>query len=126
MRAPNSFTASCVRRSSRGETEIIHRKFARGRQALLVSKRQGYVYHTKRGSPVPAVFRNFIEQVRGLTGLIYGRRMYGNHALLEAIEMAVRAALHQAGAAALSELLHFAAPTADQRTVPCDCGHRAT
>ena len=42
----------------------------------MVSKRQGYVYHTKRGSPVPAVFRNFIEQVRGLTGLIYGRRTY--------------------------------------------------
>ncbi len=44
---------------------------------------------------------------------------------LEAIEMAVRSALHQAGAAALSELLRFAAPTADQRTVACDCGHRA-
>jgi len=40
--------------------------------------------------------------------------------------MAVRAALHQAGAAALSELLRFAAPAADQRTVPCDCGQRAT
>jgi len=40
--------------------------------------------------------------------------------------MAVRAALHQAGAAALSELLRFAAPVADQRTVPCDCGQRAT
>ena len=34
--ALNSFTASRVRRSSRGETEILHRKFARDRQALLV------------------------------------------------------------------------------------------
>jgi len=44
---------------------------------------------------------------------------------LEAIEMAVRSALHQAGAAALSELLHFAAPPADQRTLACDCGQQA-
>ncbi len=36
----------------------------------------GYVDHTALGPPVPAVFRHFIELVRGLTGLIYGRRMY--------------------------------------------------
>jgi hypothetical protein len=53
-----------------------------------------------------------------------GRRRTGRLDL-EAVEMAVRSALHQAGAAALSELLHFAAPTAEQRTLPCDCGHQA-
>ena len=36
----------------------------------------GYVDHMKLGPPVPAAFRHFIELVRGLTGLIYGRRMY--------------------------------------------------
>jgi dihydrofolate reductase len=36
----------------------------------------GYVDHTKLGPPGPAAFRHFVEQVRGLTGLIYGRRMY--------------------------------------------------
>jgi hypothetical protein len=36
----------------------------------------GYVDHTKLGPPVPAVFRHFIELVRGLTGLIYGRRTF--------------------------------------------------
>ena len=36
----------------------------------------GYVDHTKLGPPAPAAFRYFIEQVRGLTGLINGRRMY--------------------------------------------------
>jgi dihydrofolate reductase len=36
----------------------------------------GYVDHEKLGPPVPASFRYFIEQVRGLTGLIYGRGMY--------------------------------------------------
>ena len=44
---------------------------------------------------------------------------------LEAIEMAVRSALHHAGAAALTELLRFPAPVADQRTIPCSCGHQA-
>lgn len=41
------------------------------------------------------------------------------------MEMAVRSAMHQAGAAALSELLQFAVPGADQRSVPCSCGQQA-
>ena len=36
----------------------------------------GYVDHTKLGPPAPAAFRHFVEQVRGLTGFFYGRRMY--------------------------------------------------
>src|SRR5207247_8389981 len=44
---------------------------------------------------------------------------------LEAVESALRAALHQAGAAALTELLQFEAPAADQRQLPCRCGHHA-
>jgi hypothetical protein len=44
---------------------------------------------------------------------------------LEATEMAVRAALHRAGAAALSQLLQFPAPTDEQRSVACPCGRRA-
>jgi len=44
---------------------------------------------------------------------------------LEAVEMGFRAALHQAGAAALTQLLQFAVPAADQRGIPCPCGHRA-
>jgi len=37
----------------------------------------------------------------------------------------LRAALHQAGAAALNELLQFEAPATHQRQLPCSCGHRA-
>ena len=44
---------------------------------------------------------------------------------LEAIEMLVRSAMHQAGAAALTELLRFAAPAGGQRTLPCGCGQQA-
>ena len=36
----------------------------------------GYVDHMKLGPPHPALFRHFLELVRGLTGMVYGRRMY--------------------------------------------------
>jgi hypothetical protein len=39
--------------------------------------------------------------------------------------MAFRATLHQAGATALSRLLRFPKPAADQRTIPCPCGRQA-
>jgi dihydrofolate reductase len=35
----------------------------------------GYVDHQKF-APAPGLFRHFIEQVRGLTGMVYGRGMY--------------------------------------------------
>jgi len=44
---------------------------------------------------------------------------------LEALEMAVRSAMHRAGAGALSELLQFPAPAAEQRGLACGCGHEA-
>ena len=36
----------------------------------------GYVDHMEFGPPRPVVFRHFIERVRGLAGMVYGRRMY--------------------------------------------------
>jgi dihydrofolate reductase len=36
----------------------------------------GYVDHEKMGPPRSALFRHFIERVRGLKGMIYGRGMY--------------------------------------------------
>ena len=44
---------------------------------------------------------------------------------LEATEMAMRAALHRAGAAALSQLLQFPAPSEEGRTLACPCGQQA-
>ncbi|HVA71929.1 MAG TPA: ISKra4 family transposase, partial [Candidatus Limnocylindrales bacterium] len=44
---------------------------------------------------------------------------------LEATEMAMRAALHRAGAAALTQLLEFPAPGEEKRSVPCACGQQA-
>ena len=42
----------------------------------LMQSLDGYVDHMKLGPPAPAVSRHFTEQVRGITGLIYGRRTY--------------------------------------------------
>jgi hypothetical protein len=44
---------------------------------------------------------------------------------LEAVEAAVRSAMHRAGAAALTEMLRFPEPDADRRTVACACGQHA-
>jgi len=58
--------------------------------------------------------------IRGLFFFFNGRHKSGRLDL-EAIDMAVRAAMHQAGAAALTELLQFPAPAAEQRTIFCSC-----
>jgi len=57
--------------------------------------------------------------------IIFNGRRQSGRLDLEATEMAVRSAMHQAGATALSQLLQFAAPAADQRTIPCACGRAA-
>jgi hypothetical protein len=41
------------------------------------------------------------------------------------MEMAVRSAMHQAGAVVLSKLLQLPVPAAGQRHIPCACGHQA-
>jgi hypothetical protein len=45
---------------------------------------------------------------------------------LQAVELALRASLHQAGAVALSGLLRFDPPSANERQLPCACGHGAS
>jgi hypothetical protein len=44
---------------------------------------------------------------------------------MEATEMMVRSAMHQAGATVLTKLLQFPSPAAEQRIVACSCGHSA-
>src|SRR6266567_6802848 len=53
--------------------------------------------------------------------LFRGRRKTG-HVDLEAVEMMLRSAMHQAGAAGLTALLQLPAPPVEQRTVACSCG----
>ena len=56
--------------------------------------------------------------------LVFADRRKTGRLDLEAIEMAVRSAMHQAGAAALSQLLRFEPPAAEQRRLACPCGHQ--
>jgi dihydrofolate reductase len=37
----------------------------------------GYVDHMAMGPPAPALFRHFTDHMRGVTGSVYGRVMYG-------------------------------------------------
>jgi len=59
-----------------------------------------------------------------LSVIFTGRRKTG-HWDLESVETLTRSTMHQAGATAMSELLQFAAPSAEKRSVPCSCGHSA-
>ena len=47
------------------------------------------------------------------------------HTTVEGIWKPLRAALHQAGSDALTELLRYEAPATDQHQLPCPCGHHA-
>jgi hypothetical protein len=63
--------------------------------------------------------------VSGLLRIVFQDRRKAGRLDLEAVEMAMRTAMHQAGAAALSQLLRCEPPGSDQREIPCPCGHKA-
>jgi hypothetical protein len=65
------------------------------------------------------------REVNQLLGRVFAERRKHGRTDLEAVESALRSCLHQAGAAALSQLLQFQAPAADQRQLQCCCGHHA-
>jgi hypothetical protein len=65
------------------------------------------------------------REVNQLLGHVFAQRRKDRRTDLEAVESALRTALPQAGAAALSELLQFDTPAGDQRQLPCRCGHHA-
>src|SRR5262249_8982052 len=85
-RQPRSSVTAGVSRPTRRRLSqhVGVRRDPRGREICgmarlvyaLSQSLDGYVDHTKLGPPAPAAFRHFIELVRGLTGMIYGRRMY--------------------------------------------------
>jgi hypothetical protein len=72
-----------------------------------------------------AIHQEIAREVNQLLHRIFSQRRNNGRTDLGAVESAFRAALHQAGATALSELLQFAAPALDQRQLPCPCGYHA-
>jgi hypothetical protein len=65
------------------------------------------------------------REVNQLLHQVFAQRRKDGRIDLEAVETALRAALHQAGAAALTQLLQFEAPASDRRRLLCGCGHHA-
>ena len=57
--------------------------------------------------------------------MIFNDRRKTGRLDLEATEMALRSAMHRAGAMALGGLLQFPVPGDEQRSIPCSCGHQA-
>jgi len=72
-----------------------------------------------------AIHQEVTREVNQLLGRVFAQRRKDGRTDLEAVESALRTALHQAAAAALNQLLQFEAPAADQRPWPCGCGHHA-
>ena len=66
-----------------------------------------------------------MREVDQLLQIVFQGRRKTGRLDLEAAEMAVRSAMHRAGAAVLTELLDFPAPAKAQHTVACRCGQLA-
>jgi hypothetical protein len=74
---------------------------------------------------VEEIQQEVTHEVEHLLQLIFRERGNQGGLDLEAVEMAIRSAMHPAGAAALSELLQFDPPGAEQRRVHCSRGSAA-
>ena len=64
------------------------------------------------------------REVERLLGLVWRGEQSGPLDL-EAVEMAVRGSVHQAGSAVLSQLLEFDPPSSENRQLSCSCGYTA-
>ena len=80
---------------------------------------------TRGKKTAAAVLEEVAREVgQWLNVLFRGRRKTG-HMDLEASEIMIRSAMHRVGAVGVTQLLQFPVPPAEQRTVPCCCGHTA-
>lgn len=69
------------------------------------------------------IHREIAREVDSLLQRIFAERRRTGGLDLEALEMAIRAAMHQAGAASLTQLLTEEPPP--RRHLPCACGGKA-
>jgi hypothetical protein len=72
-----------------------------------------------------AIHQEVTREIGTLVRRVFAERRNHGGLDLEAVEMALRSALHGAGAAVLSQLLRYSPPAADQRRLPCVCGGQA-
>jgi len=72
-----------------------------------------------------AIHQEVTREITGFLNRVFAEQQQTGCLDLEAVEMALRSALHQAGAASLAKLLRFPVPPSDQRSIACPCGARA-
>jgi hypothetical protein len=72
-----------------------------------------------------ALQQEISREVGQLLERIFRQRQKTGGLDFEAVEMAIRSAMHQTGASVLTHLLEFDPPGPDQRQLPCACGYPA-
>ena len=78
-----------------------------------------------RKKTAAAIRQEVAREVDQLLRIIFRDRRATGQFDLESVEAVIRSAMHQAGAAALTQLLQSEPPDTGHLTVPCACGHTA-
>jgi hypothetical protein len=74
---------------------------------------------------VETIRQEITREIEQFLRVVFQERRNTGRLDLEATEMAMRSALHRAGATALSQLLQFPAPSEEGRRLACPCGQQA-
>src|ERR1039457_1555293 len=78
-----------------------------------------------RKKTAQAIQQEVAREVDRFLRLVFQERRASGCYDLDAVETAMRSAMHQAGAAALTQLLRYDPPDQDHRTISCPCGRSA-
>jgi hypothetical protein len=126
-----SFATPAGQRKAEREIEAfrryrqLERSFVEVNERICRARPAKDVLTAEEKKTAEAIHREVAREVTALLSRIFAERKQAGGLDLEAVEMGFRAALHQAGAAALTQLLQFAVPAAERRSIPCPCGHPA-
>ncbi|HLJ12983.1 MAG TPA: hypothetical protein VKV15_00685 [Bryobacteraceae bacterium] len=125
-----SFSSAAELRKAQREVEAFHRFRRLSQELLKVNEeicraRPAEDNLSPQKKTTAAIRQEVTREVEQLLRVIFTGHRKTGRLDLEAIEMAVSSAMHQAGASALTEVLQFPALAADQRSVACPCGQRA-
>ncbi len=79
-----------------------------------------------RKKKVAAIQQEVTQEIGRLVPVILQDRSKNGKLDMEALETAMRMAMHQVGTAALNQLLRCPPPSREQREVTCSCGQTAS
>jgi hypothetical protein len=103
----------------RGQPKDLSLTFPRGRGIHLGA------INCREKTGRETIQQEISREVEHWLQLIFSERHKCGRLDLEAVEMAIRSAMHQVGGAALSQLLQFGPAGEEQRQLSCSCGHMA-